>query len=295
MRFLGRLALIFAIALGGATIVSPFVGALVSSSGWRVPFPRIFDRVAMVSIFGAVLFAARDLNAVALIRAGFANPARNFTRWAAGLALSVAIVTLLGAIACIAGGTSAHDVAGALARAPKYFAAAVVISIIEEAFFRAFILGGLRATLGRNSAIALSALIYAAAHLVRSPAKFYVVGYAPLAGIATLGHSFDQFGDPATASAVLFGMFILGWALGEAFVETGTVYLSMGIHAGVVLGAKLWPKLIGNRASVPHWIAGVGAVPMIGGPAAWIAIGAVIAVVRRFARAEKAFAAPRRG
>ena len=81
----------------------------------------------------------------------------------------------------------------------------------------------------------------------------------------TLAHSVDQFTNPAIAIPTLIGLFLLGIVLGEAYILTGSVYFSIGLHCGFVLGAKMWPKIILNRAAIPWWIAGGGAIPLIGG------------------------------
>jgi hypothetical protein len=71
--------------------------------------------------------------------------------------------------------------------------------------------------------------------------------------------------------------------LGEAFLLTGSVYLSMGLHAGFVLGAKLWPKIVLGRTAMPWWIAGVGPVPMIGGAAAWVVAIVILVLLKPLA------------
>jgi hypothetical protein len=68
--------------------------------------------------------------------------------------------------------------------------------------------------------------------------------------------------------------------LGEAYILTGSVYFSIGLHSGIVLGSKLWPKIILNRAAIPWWIAGGGAIPLIGGASAWVITIAVLAMLR---------------
>jgi hypothetical protein len=133
-----------------------------------------------------------------------------------------------------------------------------------------------------------SAAIYAVAHLVRSPARFYVTGYEPAAGLVTLAHSVDQFTTPAIAIPTLIGLFLLGIVLGEAYLLTGSVYFSIGLHCGFVLGAKLWPKIILNRAAIPWWIAGGGAIPLIAGAAAWVIAIAIFATLRPITGAQRA-------
>ncbi|MGC2277732.1 MAG: CPBP family glutamic-type intramembrane protease, partial [Candidatus Binatus sp.] len=153
-------------------------------------------------------------------------------------------------------------------------------------FFRAFLLRGMTGDFGNRVALIASAAIYAIAHLVRSPARFYVTGYEPAAGLITLAHSIDQFADPAIAIPTLIGLFLLGIVLGEAYILTGSVYFSIGLHCGFVLGAKMWPKIILNRAAVPWWVAGGGAIPLIGGAAAWVIAIGILAALRQITGAK---------
>ena len=187
-----------------------------------------------------------------------------------GFVVAMVAIAILFALAFAVGGGRVGDLETAAALIPKYFLSAIVIAFIEEASFRAFLLGGMQGDFGNRIALIASAAIYAVAHLVRSPARFYVTGYEPTAGLLTLAHSVDQFMDPAIAIPTLVGLFLLGIVLGEAYILTGSVYFSIGLHSGFVLGAKLCPKVILNRAAIPWWIAGGGAIPLIGGAAAWL-------------------------
>jgi membrane protease YdiL (CAAX protease family) len=282
--FTARFALVLVAGIVAAIIFAPLAAVAVSAAGWRYPFPRVFDRTVMVSMLIVMLFAARDLNLVSLLRRGFSHPpAQSITRAIRGFVVAmIAIAILFGlALGVGGGGLGNHEAAAALI--PKYFLSAIAIAFIEEAFFRAFLLGGMKADFGNRVALIASAAIYAVAHLVRSPAHFYVTGYAPAAGLITLAHSVDQFTDPAIAIPTLAGLFLLGIVLGEAYLLTGSVYFSIGLHCGFVLGAKLWPKIILNRAAIPWWIAGGGAIPLIAAPIAWVIAIAIFATLRPIA------------
>ena len=224
----------------------------------------------MATLLLAILLTATKLNFFRLMREGFNAPSKNWTNALLGLAVSLCAIAVLFGLAAVVSGRGLRDIGAIAPRIPKYFISAIVIAFIEEAFFRAFLLAGMKSDFRARGALLFSSAIYAIAHLVRSPARFFVTGYEPTAGLTTLAHSLDQFADPAVAIPALVGLFLLGIVLGEAFLLTGTVYLSIGLHAGFVLGAKLWPKVILGRAAIPWWIAGGGAVPLIGGAAAWI-------------------------
>jgi len=235
----------------------------------------------MATLFIAMLFAARDLDLVALLRRGFKHPpAISIARAIRGFVVAMLSIAILFGLALAVGGGGVGNHEAAVALIPKYFLSAIAIAFIEETFFRAFLLGGMKNDFGERVALIASAAIYAVAHLVRSPARFYVAGYEPSAGLITLAHSVDQFTNPAVAIPTLIGLFLLGIVLGEAYILTGSVYFSIGLHCGFVLGAKMWPKIILNRAAIPWWIAGGGAIPLIAAPTAWVIAIAIFATLR---------------
>jgi membrane protease YdiL (CAAX protease family) len=280
-KFTVRFALVLVAGIVAAIIFAPLAAVAVSAAGWHYPFPRIFDRTVMVSMLIVVLFAARDLNLVTLLSHGFKHPAApSIARAIRGFVVAMLAIAILFGLALGVGGGGVGNYGAAVALIPKYFLSAIAIAFIEEAFFRAFLLGGMRNDFGNRVALIASAAIYAVAHLVRSPARFYVTGYEPTAGLMTLAHSVDQFTAPAIAIPTLVGLFFLGIVLGEAYILTGSVYFSIGLHCGFVLGAKMWPKIVFNRAVIPWWIAGGGAIPLIGGAAAWVIAIAIFAALR---------------
>jgi CAAX protease family protein len=281
--FTARFALVLAAGLAAAIVLAPLAAVAVAAAGWRFPFPRIFDRTVMATLLIAMLYSARELKLLSLMIKGFVHLPRRSIRYAVrGFVVAICVIAILFALAFQFGGSRFAD-RDVVALIAKYLLAAIVIGFIEEAFFRAFLLGGMKTDFGNRIALIASSAIYAIAHLVRSPARFYVTGYEPTAGLTTLAHSIDQFTAPAVAVPTLIGLFILGIVLGEAYILTGSVYFSIGLHSGFVLGAKLWPKIILGRAALPWWIAGRGAIPLIGGAAAWAIAIAVLAMLRPLA------------
>lgn len=276
--FTFRLFAALIVGLAVAVIVSPFAAAAVAEAGFRFPFPRVFDRVVMVSLGIVMLLGARSLRFVELLKEGFARPESNLGRAVRGFAVAVAAMAILiGAAIAIEGpGHPAHGIR----MLPKYAMSAVTIAIIEEGFFRAFLFRGMEADFGRMGALLASSAVYAAAHLVRAPGRFYVSGVDLSAGLRTLALSFSQFQDPTSALTTLFGLFLLGILLAEACVLTGTVWYSAGLHAGFVIGAKLWPKMVAAHGTLPGWLGGWGHQPVISGAAAWVATLAVLVWLR---------------
>ncbi len=288
MSFTLRLTIVIVASLVVATLAAPFAAAAVAAMGFHFPFPRIFDRTVMVLVAIALISQARELRVVPLLRSGFDHPLRNLRRATRGFLIAMAAIATLVYLAVVLGAHAAETSSGLWNLMPKYIVSAIVIAIIEEGFFRAFLLVGLEDDFGRIPALLLSSAIYAFAHLVRSPAKFYVTGIHPLAGFETLGLSLAHAADPALVLPTFIGLFLLGIVLGEAFLETGTVYFPIGLHAGFVLGAKLWPKMTSAGVELPGWLRGWGSQPLISGLAAWAIALTILLLIRPLTRARRA-------
>ena len=270
MSFTLRLTIALLIAVAAAALIAPWVAAPVDALGFRFPFPRIFDRVVMATLAVVMILSARPLKLGARLKAGFANPIANLGRVARGFAIAIVAVAAIWIAATLISGSGLAGSLELLTRLPGTLAAALIIAIIEEAFFRAILLGGMRDDFGSRPALVLSAAVYALAHLVRAPARFQLHGIHPMAGFGVLASSFGQFSDLAVAIPSLIGLFLLGLVLAEAFLLTGTVYFSLGMHAGLVVGAKAWRYVAAAGGAMPIWLVGRTRPPLIGGAAAWI-------------------------
>jgi uncharacterized protein len=285
--FTFRLALTLLIAALAAALIAPFVAPIVAWAGFHFPFPRIFDRVVMVTLAIAIWRERRELGLTRRLRSGFAQPLSHLGTAAAGLIMGAAAIGVLWGLAWLSAPASAHaNPASLLMTFAGNLAAALTIAVIEEGFSRAFLLDGMAEDFGRRTGLMASSAIYAAAHLVRSPARFELSGIHPLAGLQNLAASLTQLGHPIAAAPGLFGLFLLGLLLGVGFLRTGGVYFSIGLHASVIVGAKTWRKFAPGAQSAPGWLSGYGHPPLISGAAAWLITLALLVVVNRFTRGD---------
>jgi membrane protease YdiL (CAAX protease family) len=264
----------FVIALvvgcGAAVVVAPVAAAVVGAAGFRIPFPRIFDRVVMVTLGATILLLRHRLGLLQLLGDGFRAPRSGLPQLLIGLAAALAIMAALFAIAIVIVCPALAPLS-LLARALRYLGAALLIGVIEESFFRAILLGGIARELGNRSALIASAAVYSLAHLVRSPHHFYLTGFHATAGFENLSASLSRIVDPGDLIAMTVGLFLLGLVLGAAFIATGRAWGSIGLHAGFVIGAKCWPLVAVGSSHLPRWLVGPGSVPLIAAPAAWVA------------------------
>ena len=287
--FTAKLVVAFLAGLAAAVVLAPFVAVAVAQLGFHFPFPRIFDRVVMIALALVLILGAQNLRLVPLLRAGFAKPLANFAITARGLLVALGVMLVLFLVASLMEGFPSPGPAARLL--PKYVLSAAVIALLEEAFFRAFLFRGMEGDFGTTGALIVSSAIYALAHLMLAPARFYATTLDLTAGVRTLGLSFSQLSAPLSALPTMIGLFLLGVVLAEAFILTGTVWFSVGLHAGFVIGAKLWPKMMVTSRGLPGWLAGWGRQPLISGAAAWVAALAVLLLMRALAGTRREHAA----
>lgn len=283
-------ALVAAAVLAAA--ITPAVAWLVARAGFRFPFPRIFDRVVMVTMLAAMVALAKPLRLMALLREGVRWSPASLRQTARGIVAGACAIGVLFALAVALGAHGGPQTAKILGRLPKYLLGAIAVAVIEESFFRAFLLGGMIDDFGRTGALFVSSAFYAVAHIVRAPAHFYISDFEPAAGLHNLLASLRALAHPLASAPTLFGLMLLGLVLGSAFLKSGTVYFSAGLHGALVLGAKSFRALKTPRVRLPRWLSGYGRIALISGVAGWLAALVLLALVPLIVVAEKDSAPP---
>ena len=62
---------------------------------------------------------------------------------------------------------------------------------------------------------------------------------------------------------------MLAWC----YVRTGSLFLSIGVHAGAVAGLRLWFAVTHGNGETMVWLFGSGAFELVNGAAAWPLLG----------------------
>jgi membrane protease YdiL (CAAX protease family) len=282
-----RLGLSLIAAALAAALVAPLVAPVLAWAGFNFPFPRIFDRVVMVTLALAIWRESRELHLVRRLRAGFSKPLAGLPAAASGVGVGAAAMAVLWALAWLVSRSSTPGgVVELLIMLAKNLAAALTIAVLEEGFFRAFLLDGMAGDFGVRGALVASSAVYAIAHLIRSPARFHVTTFQPLVGLETLAASAGQLTNVYQAAPALLGLFLLGLVLGRAFIETGRVYFSIGLHASLIVGVKTWRKLAPGAQTLPAWLSGYSRPPLIliSGAPAWLITIVLLILVGRLTR-----------
>ncbi len=290
-----RILLLLLAALFFTCLVSPWAAAfwnsvLDSRPEWnlpRYPFSRIFDRTFMV--MGVILFftflrrlgitSAKQLGLTSL-RQGYAD-----LWWGFVLALgsTMALVFAM-AVAEIFMPYFRYPVAKALQIFFSALLSGIAVGFLEELFFRGILFQGLVEDWRPAGAILATSLFYSVVHFVTPAEKIPLVGLQPLAGIRHLIYSFRPFLDPTHLLPGIFGLFLIGFVLCYAYLRTGSLYLSIGLHAGWVFSLKSM-RIFGDysREALGR-LFGSSEPGIVSGVACWIGVLAVGLVVHQMTR-----------
>ena len=170
---------------------------------------------------------------------GFAGAGRPLRNVAAGFAIGFGSFTAAAALALLAGARAPnlshtgrqflHSLGGAVITA-------IVVAIIEETIFRAALFGVLRKCFSFPLALLLSSAIYASVHFLQKAAPPAHIGW--LSGLAMLPQMLRGPPDGLPLVPTFFTLLVVGAILALAYQRTGTLFMSIGLHAGWVFWVK---------------------------------------------------------
>lgn len=275
MKSYQRIFLFLLLVLLLTVVISPWAAFLSDSfMESRPSFAHIFGRLFMVLGVALFFFCRPLLKIESLSQLGLKPAGQWHCDFARGALTALASVAALGAL------MSALDVftpffrlsiSVALERSLKALLTALTVAVLEEIFFRGVIFKGLLEDLKPAAAFALSSLFYSAIHFIKPAEEFSLAGIDPWAGARYLAGAFKPFLDPALLPGLL-GLFLIGMVLSYAFSRTGSLYLSMGLHAGWVFGLKTIRVYGDFRREDLGWLFGSTDPKLVSGVAVWIVI-----------------------
>ena len=293
MKSYQRLLIFGLVALAFTALLSPWAAAaweqfISAHAGWeeyRYPFSRIFDRFFMIS--GIILFfVCRPLLKIGSLNQLGLTPRTEAARYLA-VGAAFAIVSMASLVMVM----SLTDVfvpffrlsfSQSLARCGKALLAAVAAGFVEEIFFRGIIFKGMREDLGRFRGYLFAGLFFSAIHFVQPADDALLTGIDPWAGVRHVVDSFHPFLDLETLFPGLLELFLIGAVLCYAFERTGTLYLSIGLHAGWIFSLKTI-RIFGDfRRQDLGWLFGSTDPKIVSGVVTWLGLVIVALAVRQF-------------
>ena len=245
------------------------------------PFSRVYDRVAMLVALALIIIYRKNFR-LNEVFARFAEIKKNKRALHVFLGAFLTILTMGIAIPFVVGegafswrGSTGGDFA---LRIFKALLSAVVVSIIEESFFRVLVLDRLRERLGVALAVIATSVFYSAVHFIKPDKSFSYEGFSLFAGFDYLGAVAKNLLLPGIPAAG-FGLFLVGIVLAVAMIRSNSIYLCIGLHIGWVFGLKILYYLTITTPGF-NFPEGVGRrFFLLTQPAAWVSILAALIVV----------------
>ena len=302
-----RMLIFLLLVLALTCVVTPWMalGADWVAARWpglldeRVPFSRVFNRAFM--IVGVILFFASRQHLIPsqlkkLLAVGSSTAWRGLLV-GFGLALgSMALLLTAMTIADVYTPFFRLSLAQSLARLASALASGLFVGFMEEVFFRGLLFLGLFETGRPLRAYVLANLFYSALHFVKPGEDYFLDRLDPLAGFRHLLTTFEPFLDPLALLPGLFGLFLIGVVLSYALARTRNLYLSIGLHAGWIIGLRT-VRVFGdfNRRDL-GWAFGFTDPKIVSGLVTWLCILLVALAITWFTRRGSQFSGdpPRR-
>ena len=295
MKSYQRILVFLLLVLLLTVIVSPwaawswnsFIKAWPQWREYTPSFSHIFGRLFMILGAGLFFLCRSFLKIQSVSQLGL-KPTRqwhcDFARGALIAVASVIAVASLMSVLDVFTPFFRLSLSTALQRSVKALLTALTVGFLEEIFFRGVIFKGLLDDCRLAVASVFSSLFYAAIHFIKPAEEIGTSSLDAWAGLRYLVAAFQPFLDPASLFPGLFGLFLIGLVLSYAFFRTGSLYLSMGLHAGWVFGIKTIRVYGDFRREDLGWLFGSSEPKLVSGVAGWTIILAAAITVHYMTR-----------
>lgn len=268
MRPVRSLLLYFAIVFFAGALLSPWLYFLTRTlaaghTGFeqvvQAPFHRYVNRTLLLAALVGLWPLLPSLGVRNWRDAGLPDPRKHWREMASGLLIGFCSLALVAGIVLACGARTlnfdhpASNIAETLARTALI---ALLVAFLEELLFRGAIFGGLLRVHRIVPALALSSAIYAIVHFFSKPPSPEAIDWA--SGFASLPRMMRGFGDWELLLPGFFNLLLAGIVLALGCWMTGTLYFSIGLHAGWIFWLKFYGYLTRGRPEGMAWLWGTG-------------------------------------
>lgn len=279
MNELGKILLYFiGTILLGAALAPPLYWAGQAFAGAGGPailaesdFQKYFNRAMLIAAVALLWPVVRWLDIKSVRDLGIERDARWRSRFAAGFIIAGICVALLAA-GYIAGEVYRFKKVLPWGKVPPLLVSALAVAVIEEALFRGGMLGLFRRTMRPAGALIASSGIFAVVHFLKPDDSVKIGEPGWLSGFQLIPDAFHQFAEWPLVLAGFCTLFILGLLLGDVTLRTRSLWMAMGLHAGVVFVKMSFSKLTKREDMHLPWIGNelqIGLVPVLALLLAW--------------------------
>ena len=157
-------------------------------------------------------------------------------------------------------------------RLGKVVVASITVPFIEETFFRGILLGVLLRTGRKYIAVFTVSALFAAVHFFKAPERTSAI-VTWTSGFDSITHSFGRVEDPMMLACAFATLFVFGCILAVARLYTHSLWLPIGLHAGLIFGSSAFSWLAHRQIVALPWVGKnllVGIVPLGVAAVTWI-------------------------
>ncbi|MGV3533779.1 MAG: CPBP family intramembrane glutamic endopeptidase [Chthoniobacteraceae bacterium] len=272
MKEITKILVYFAAVIVLGAILAPplyWAGQWLASLGVleflsETEFQKFFNRAALVAAIVLLWPTVRALRIRSTRELGLQPDEYRGRHLVAGFALAAGLVAIM-ALFYIQFGIYRWKSDLPWGALPKLALTAVTVAVLEECLFRGAILGLFRRAMRPYSALFWTTAIFAILHFLKPEDDVDVGTVTWLSGFELVPKVFHQFAEPMTVLAGFTTLFVLGWLCGYATLRTRSLWMAIGIHAGVVFVKMSFSKFTKRQEEFLPWIGSkleVGLVPV---------------------------------
>ena len=265
-------AYFFAVVIGGALLAPPLFWSAHRFSAFfaKYDFESFFHRALLICTLAFLWPLLRSLR-LHSFRDLQLDKNRHALRDVVAGSLLAAIPLLVGFVVLIA--TRIFLLKNALpwSSLGAVLAAAMVVPLIEELFFRGLLLGILLRSLRPGVAAVITSAFFAVVHFLKAPTRSNE-NVTWLSGFHSIANSFTQFADPMMMLASFTTLFLIGWILADARLRTRSLFLPIGLHSGWIFVAGVVGKMTKRETIILPWLGTnllIGLLPLALGLITW--------------------------
>lgn len=123
---------------------------------------------------------------------------------------------------------------GVIGKSLVYFAGALLVGFVEEGLFRGVLFGAMRRSVGFWGGASIASLVYSAVHFAKPRPPVGAVYGHWYSGLDLIPHMFNTVNLGPHFFPLALTLFLLGMVLCVFYQRTGSLYFSIGLHAGLV-------------------------------------------------------------
>ena len=214
-------------------------------------FQRYFDRSILISAFLLLVPILHWIGLHRLENLGLRKNARRVSHVLGGFALSLGTISASGAFLF---GMDVFELKDPVPwdLLPPILLTAITVAVIEETLFRGALLGLLRQTFTPQPAAILVSVLFSILHFL-NPEREGIASVHWYSGFELLPRAFWRFSDPLPLLGGFITIGILGLMLAHATIQTSSLWLGIGIHAGLIFGKMGFNKVMKRVEDFSPW------------------------------------------